>query len=418
MDFQEEFDHNAAFRTMRALCERYSSRVSGSSQELEAMRYLTQHFRKKIGFYPVIDQYPVKYFKGHYASIQILPEGEIIEGKPQWMTINTPSNGIEEEFLLLELDGEKLLSQENIANKIVIIKTSKDYLETEIFIQIKEIFKQNPSGVVILSTFHPDVVRSDIFFKSYSIFSEIPTMIIPIAKFPVDNISGKKGKLVIFGELETGNMFNVSVIIPGTEKEFILIYANHDTVDSTQGARSNAAGTAIILELAKIISRYNLNYSYRIISLGGKEIGLEGMKKLLEDYDASKVILGINIDKIDSSPGQIELNVTGDKQLLDLFKSSDKTSFLTAKISMSSSLSGDSIVTTKKNIPSLSLNLNRAEVEKLKGVECVQDLILSNHENLMDESSNIRVPENALVFSGTHKIQVVEPDEPCEERLR
>jgi aminopeptidase YwaD len=369
MEFKEEFDHNAAFRTMRALCERYSSRVSGSSQELEAMRYLTQHFRKKVGYYPVVDQYPIKNFKGHYASIQILPDGDIIEGKPMWMTINTPSNGLEGELSLIEINDENPLQQEDITNKIVLISSTKDYLEPQIFIQIKNIFKLNPSGVIILSSFHPEVIRSDIFYKPYSIFSEIPTMIIPKSKFPLEKITSKNGKLIVFGELETGSMFNVSIIVPGKEKEFILIYANHDTTDNSQGARSNAAGIAILLELAKIISRYNLRYSYRLISLGGKERGLEGMRKLLEDYDPSKVILGINIDSINSTPGQIETIITGEKHLFDLLETINLTLPSPAKISLNSTFGGDNMALSEKNIPSILLTLERDEVGKIKNTE-------------------------------------------------
>ncbi|MCG3221023.1 MAG: hypothetical protein H7641_06545, partial [Candidatus Heimdallarchaeota archaeon] len=114
MEYKEEFNHLAAFRTMRALCERYSSRVSGSPQELEAMRYITQQFRKKVGYYPVVDQYPVRFYKGQYASIQILPGGEIMEGRPMWMTLNSPSKGVVGEIKVVLLDGEGTNYADNI----------------------------------------------------------------------------------------------------------------------------------------------------------------------------------------------------------------------------------------------------------------------------------------------------------------
>ena len=373
MEFKEEFNHLAAFRTMRALCERYSSRVSGSAQELEAMRYIIQQFRKKVGYYPVVDQYPVKFYKGQYASIQILPGGEIIEGKPMWMTLNSPSNGVVAEIKQLLLEGEGTNYIENITGKIVVIRPSEDYLSPDIFIQIKNIYKQNPSGVVILSNYHPEVIRSDVFFRNYSIFSEIPTTIISEAQFPLEDLEGKKGKLVIFGEIDVGNMFNVSVIIPGSKKEYILIYAHHDTVENTQGARNNAAGVAILLELAKILSRYNLNYSYRFISLGGKEIGLEGMKKLLEDYDPSKVILGINIDGVDSTPGKILSIVTGDEQLFELIESTEHSIPIPTETIRNSPIDGDNMVLADKNIPSLRVmfkgeqerNINHTELDTI-----------------------------------------------------
>ncbi|NPD88210.1 MAG: DUF4910 domain-containing protein [Asgard group archaeon] len=365
MDFKEEFDHIAAFRTMRALCERYSSRVSGSTQELEAMRYLVQQFRKKVGFYPVVDQYPVKYYKGHYASIQILPDGDIIEGRPQWMTINSPSTGVEDELQVVYLDGENIVASDNFTHKIVIIKSSKDYLTPDIFIQIKEIYKQKPSGVIILSSYHPEVIRSDIIFKDYSIFSEIPTIILPEAKFPIENIEGKKGKLLIFGEIDRGNLFNISLIIPGSKKEFILVYANHDTVENTQGARENAAGVAILLEVAKKISRYKLKYSYRFITLGGKEMGLEGMRKILDDYDTSNVILGINIDSIDSNPNKIVLSVSGDEYLMEIVETINESNDFPIETEKGIPLGKDNLVMTEKDIPSITIMLKDNESKNI-----------------------------------------------------
>ena len=410
MEYKEEFNHLAAFRTMRALCERYSSRVSGSPQELEAMRYITQQFRKKVGYYPVVDQYPVRFYKGQYASIQILPGGEIMEGRPMWMTLNSPSKGVVGEIKVVLLDGEGTNYADNITGKIVVIRTLEDYLTPEIFIQIKNIYKQNPSGVVILSNYHPEAIRSDVFFKNFSIFSEIPTTIISEAQFPLEDLEGKKGKLIIFGEIDLGNMFNVSVIIPGSKEEYILIYAHHDTVENTQGARDNAAGVAILLELAKILSRYNLNYSYRFISLGGEEIGLEGMKKLLEDYDPSKVILGINIDGIDSIPGKICSIVTGDEQLFELIKTAEDGIPNLIETIKNSPNNGDNMVLAEKNIPSLMVllkgdetgNINHTELDtidnydpdSLKKVGEYLMKIISSLEQMEEISFSKKIPED------------------------
>jgi hypothetical protein len=399
MKFSDEFNHLAAFRTLRALCERFKSRVSGSTQELETMRYIVQQFRKKVGFYPVVDQYPVRYYKGHYASIQILPDGDIIEGRPIWMTVNTPSEGVIEEMLVVYIDGEEIVSSKDYSHKIVIIKSSKDYLEPDIFIQIKEIYKLNPSGVVILSAYHDEVIRSDTIFKEFSIFSEIPTMIIPESKFPLGEIEKKKGKLLIFGEIDKGNMFNISLIIPGSEKEFILVYANHDTVDNTQGTRENGAGVAVLLEIAKEISKHNLHYSYRFISLGGKEIGLEGMKKLLEDYDPSKAIFGINIDNIGSSPKKIISAISGDEEVHEIVDTINKATELPVEKISGTPAGKNSLILTERNIPSITVmlegnepeNLIRTELDSINDYDPVSLKIVGEYVlKLINEIENIQ----------------------------
>ena len=95
-----------------------------------------------------------------------------------------------------------------------------------------------------------------------------------------------QGKLLIHGELSyDSSSSNISTIIQGMKNDFILICAHHDTVENTQGARVNAAGVAIILELARLISNQTPNFTYRIVSLGGENTGMQGISKLLKDYD-------------------------------------------------------------------------------------------------------------------------------------
>jgi aminopeptidase YwaD len=182
-------------------------------------------------------------------------------------------------------------------------------------------------------------------------------MILPEAKFPTDEIEGKKGKLLIFGEIERGNLFNVSLIIPGSKNEFILIYANHDTAENTQGASESAAGVAALLEIAKKISRHKLNYTYRFITLGGTEIGLEGMKRIIEDYDASKVILGISIDSIVSKQEKIVPSVSGDKHLKELVETVNDSFDFPVEIKKGTPLNNDSLVLNEKDIPSITISL-------------------------------------------------------------
>ncbi|MCG3217128.1 MAG: hypothetical protein KAS63_10400, partial [Candidatus Heimdallarchaeota archaeon] len=102
---EEEFNLESAFKIMKTLCKKFNSRVAGSTQEQEAVKFIAYQFKKHVGSLPNIDNFPIILYEGKYASLQILPEGEIIEGKPIWLTKNTPSTGIIRQVVYIDLNN-------------------------------------------------------------------------------------------------------------------------------------------------------------------------------------------------------------------------------------------------------------------------------------------------------------------------
>ena len=372
---EEEFNLESTFKIMKTLCKKFNSRVAGSTQEQEAVKFIAYQFKKHVGSLPNIDNFPIILYEGKYASLQILPEGEIIEGKPIWLTKNTPSTGIIRQVVYIDLNNVGNISNDLIKNKIVILETMNDYLTPENFSKIKSIYDLEPAGVVILDYSQPEMVRSDIFFTEASVFSRVPTMIIPTSQYKFEkNQKNHDYKLLIFGEKnDEVKSSNVSIIIEGLKKDYILICAHHDTVENTQGARDNAAGVAIVLELARLLSKTVPNYTYRIITLGGEERGLEGMKQILDEYDISRVLLCINIDGVDSLPGKIGSKVIGDNVLYDMLKKISNSNSYESKAIQKTPNGGDNMELSRKGVPSIMLKLkgnedtrkNHTELDKI-----------------------------------------------------
>jgi len=114
-------------------------------------------------------------------------------------------------------------------------------------------------------------------------------------------------RLRIITEVEkvTAKSQNVLGEVPGAvESEDILVGGHYDTVRNVLGAHDNAAGTAVVLELARIFAHEKLNRTLRVAAFGSEELGLRGSfyhaensentqnLKLCLDFDVHGILLG------------------------------------------------------------------------------------------------------------------------------
>jgi hypothetical protein len=128
-------------------------------------------------------------------------------------------------------------------------------------------------------------------------------------------------KLRIITEVEnvTAKSQNVLGEVPGTiEDEDILIGGHYDTVRSVKGAHDNAAGTAVVLELARIFAKEKLNRTLRVAAFGSEELGLRGSfhhaenpeniknTKLCLDFDVHGILLG-NLGAVILGPEELKM---------------------------------------------------------------------------------------------------------------
>ncbi len=114
---------------------------------------------------------------------------------------------------------------------------------------------------------------------------------------------------------------NVTAFIPGTKRpeEIIAFTAHMDSTQFSHGCYDNAAGSAILMELAR---HYMLNppeRSLRFIWTGSEERGLLGSKHFVaaNEDEVKKTRLCINCDLAGSPAGHEFAIVTGPKELTD-----------------------------------------------------------------------------------------------------
>lgn len=372
-----KIDSKRIFNIVKHICRKIGTRVSGTENEEEVAKFISKQFENISSQKTSHKTYPHKYYIGTEATLHHKDTGTTISGSPIWMTKSTPLDGVEGEGVYLgSINQLEEIALDTIKDKIVFIFFLRDYLEPEIFGNLKKLYKLKPKGVVLLSNYNSEVTRSDPIFKDNSIFSQIPTIVVPASKFAdLGEIQlDSQFKLSVKGKNQEGLLHNVIYMQDGEITDTILIYAQHDTVENSTGAISNATGVALVIEIAKIISKIETKFSYVFATFGGEEQNLEGAKNFLEDYFRSKIVLSINLDSIEPFPGFVASIVAGNKELFDIIKDTSNINNYPALAVNSTPNEGANMIFAQEGIPSimvlfkgaLASGINRTELDNIK----------------------------------------------------
>ena len=98
-----------------------------------------------------------------------------------------------------------------------------------------------------------------------------------------------------------------------SSKEVIMLMGHFDSVGKTfAGADDNASGTAVLLEVARVLKDYNNKKTIRFFATNGEESGLLGAEhyasQLKSTGEIKNIVLAINMDMVGyNSNGMVEL---------------------------------------------------------------------------------------------------------------
>lgn len=114
----------------------------------------------------------------------------------------------------------------------------------------------------------------------------------------------------VFGQTS----YNLIVTKTGTlyPDQFIIIDGHYDTINGV-GANDNGSGTAVLLEVARILKDVPTEYSIKFIHFAGEELGLIGSYQYVEDIAVPQnldIKLVLNIDQVGGVGSQINDTIT------------------------------------------------------------------------------------------------------------
>jgi Zn-dependent M28 family amino/carboxypeptidase len=292
----KSFDASSAYRFMERLVKDIGNRESGTDSERRAAQQIKTWF-EELGLASVTTEEFEVQTSQILKEEASLPDRTRIECAAVGNSLSTPPEGVEAEVVMLESTSQEALKK--IENKIAVLNVilhQKDFIK---------VVKAKPMALIYPShtPFAPTIYRS--INAEFVEKENVPA--VSIAHDDVLNVLKGPRKLKIVTKVKkvTTKSQNVLGKVPGVlEDEDILIGAHYDTVRSVKGAHDNAAGTALVLELARIFAGEKPNRTLRVAAFGSEELGLRGSfhhaenpentknLKLCLDFDVHGILLG------------------------------------------------------------------------------------------------------------------------------
>jgi aminopeptidase YwaD len=304
------FDADSAYRFMERLVTEIGNRESGTDSERRAAEQIKKWF-EELGLAHVrMEEFEVKTSRILKEEASTL-DGKKVEVAAVGNSKSTPSEGVEGDVVNLESTSQEALKK--IENKIAalgIVLYEKDFSKV---LTAKPLALIYPSRTPLAPTTYRSL-RAEFVEKE-----NIPS--VSMAHDDLLNVLKGPKKLRIITEVDnvTAKSQNVLGEVPGAiEDEDILIGGHYDTVRRVMGAHDNAAGTAVVLELARIFAKEKLNRTLRVAAFGSEELGLRGSfhhaenpeniknTKLCLDFDVHGILLG-NLGAVILGPEELKM---------------------------------------------------------------------------------------------------------------
>ena len=168
----------------------------------------------------------------------------------------------------------------------------------------------------------------------------------------------KKAKVKIESKDTTSTSRNVVAYIKGTEKpeEVIALTAHYDSVPDSPGIYDNAAGSAILMELARYFVANPPRYTLCLIWTGSEERGLLGSKAFVKDHEEElkNIQLAVNFDLAGNIAGHEFSIVTGPEELKGYLEVQAKEKGWAVSVSQDT-YSSDGLPFADNGIPAVSI---------------------------------------------------------------
>jgi len=262
------FDSDSAYKFMEILIEEIGNRESATDSELRAAERIKGWFEEfglsnvRLSEFEVITSRILK-------EEATLSTGDKLKCTALGNSASTPPEGVEGEVTMLETTSQEELKK--IEGKIVAINISPTKEKFKKIVKAKPLALIIPSRTPVAPSFYGSLDAE------WTEKENIPA--VSIAHDDLLSMIKKPKRLRILTEVEkfTAKSRNVLGELPGEiEDEEILVGGHYDTVRNVMGAHDNAAGIAIVLELARVLAGEKLARTIKFTAFGSEELGLRG----------------------------------------------------------------------------------------------------------------------------------------------
>jgi Zn-dependent M28 family amino/carboxypeptidase len=285
------FSADNALSHLNVLSQLIGSRPAGSTSHEQAVGYVADTWRA-MGYQSVIGPFQYSGFEEREVSLTVADSGDRIGGK---ILRGGIGGDVQAALVDVGLGRPQDFDASTLQGQIVLIKRG----EIRFSDKLANVSAAGAIGAVI------DNHEAGGFVGSLSGPATIPAI----------GISGDDGRalrrqmawgplvarLTVDGGMVQQTASNVSATKPGTGDGIVIIGGHIDSVSAGPGANDNAAGVAVLTELARAIQSQTYPFEIRLVAFGAEEIGLVGSREYvagMSDADRQRVIGMINLDMI------------------------------------------------------------------------------------------------------------------------
>ena len=271
-----ESDGHRMYKGLEKLVS-FGNRFAGSKADNLAAEFMEKGF-KKNKFEVKKENFKAHVFEEYESYIKV--GDEKFSSRAMFFSEST-NNELEAELALVGFGQEEDYSKLNVKNKIAIVLRNGH--NDDYWSEVSMASKNGAVGFVLVNYYTwPTVTTLE------TGYFDPEKRLIPVEPNPIPAIVlGKEDGEKLIQLIKSGHTnarlmvdafsgeriaTNVRAIKPGIEKpnEKIVIYGHRDTA-GTPGANDNGSGTIIMLEIAKILSNFELKRTLEIISSSAEE---------------------------------------------------------------------------------------------------------------------------------------------------
>lgn len=283
---------NQVYHHTKQIVDKYGVRVAGSQQSLDASDYVADYYHK-LGIQVETHEFEVPVCCVDQSEFKVKREGkwEELKHAPVLFSKQTGDEGKILPLVYIEDGSVSKIKEKDIKGKAVLI--CRDVLRIYPDLNMYKRLHEYGAAALIYTT-NDGQWEVPYVYSNFEMMNEdyiIPTVIIhhntalALLRDHVSEVS-----LKICFDVTMKKARNVIGMIEGTDKkeECVVICAHLDSVPESKGATDDAAGVAMIMEMARYYKEQadhgkKPRRTMRFIAWSGHECGLHGSKYYLMD---------------------------------------------------------------------------------------------------------------------------------------
>ncbi|MFC1522528.1 M28 family metallopeptidase [Elusimicrobiota bacterium] len=268
------FNGKNAFSHLKHLAVKIGPRLTGSRGEHEAASYIGKHF-KALGLKTRFQKYPCITYDLQKCVFEVRDNGRWrrIECQPVMLSTSTGSKGVEGPIYFAET-GEKEYLSPDMKGKIVLVcgrVAATDF---------PRMLKYKPLALISIEPqVSEEPIRINFMDHNRKVFGNLPAgRIRHLDGLDIVKKGISRARFVLRTKEKKSHSINVVGEVSGRDfsDEITVVCSHYDSSMGISGASDNAGGTAVMMELARALSKAGTRRTLRFVAFSAEETGLYG----------------------------------------------------------------------------------------------------------------------------------------------